>query len=182
MLMPKLCWLRNSTFSWRFFYSLDWESVNEIPSFPIFLWLPFSPNAILPQDQNSLLFGRKTGCRIKTELPTEPCPWWILTQRPKEDMDSSETSRYNLPPPSSLTCSVEATWLNKTKTPMKQNSQKKQHLLPASYVSAAAWLSPRESQAPYAPILAGCCSASPLHIHRITSCAKQAVYVERMPS
>lgn len=124
MLMPKLCWLRNSTFSWRFFYSLDWESVNEIPSFPIFLWLPFSPNAILPRDQNSLLFGRKTGCRIKTELPTEPCPWWILTQRPKEDMDSSETSRYNLPPPSSLTCSVEATWLNKTKTPMKQNSQK----------------------------------------------------------
>lgn len=47
-----------------------------------------------------------------------------LSQRPKEDMDSSETSRYNLPPPSSLMCSVEAAWLNKTKTPMKQNSQK----------------------------------------------------------
>ena len=84
------------------------------------------------------------------------------------------------PPQSDLTCSAEGAWLSKTKTPMK-DFPKNQHLLPASYVSAVARLSPREPQAPYVPILAGCCSA-PLHIHRITSCAKQAVYVERMPS
>lgn len=82
------------------------------------------------------------------------------------------------PPPPSLMCSVEGAWLNKTKIPMKQTSPK--HLLPASHASAAAEGVPENLRPLMPPSWPA--AAWPLHIHRITSCAKQAVYVERMPS
>lgn len=131
--------------------------------------------------QPSLWEEVKRDCQIKTQLPAEPHPHSILrVEDPRRTWTLQKLA--DTTPPPNLMCSVEGAWLKKQQITNETEFPKKQHLLPASYASAAAQLGPREPWAPYAPILAGCCSASPLHIHRITSCAKQAVYVERMPS
>lgn len=164
------------------FYPLDRESIDEIPNLPILLWLSFSLNAILPQNQNNLLFGRKlreiAGSKQNSSQShthrilrvEDPKRTWTLQKLP-------DITPHPLKP--NVFC-----WgclSKKNQKPQWNRLPKKPHLLPASYASAAAQLGPKDPQAPYTPSWP-LLLTSPHHIHRITSCAKQAVYVERMPS
>lgn len=182
MLMSTLCWLRNTGPSVEGFLP---------SSLRVCRWNPKPPHSPLvafftechstrEPKQPSLWEEVKRDCQIKTELPTEPHPSHSQSWRPKEDIDSEEASRYKPPTPSSLMC-CWGCLAKKNKNPSETDFPKS-HIcfqLPM-LVQQHSWVP--KIHRPLTPPPDRCCSASPLHIHRITSCAKQAVYVERMPS
>lgn len=105
----------------KVFLLTDYNSLNEIPSLPIFLWLSFSkPNAILPLNQNHLLFGRKTDRQNKTDSNRAKPHHSLKAPRPlRRGQGLLRGFQIQPPPQSGLTCSLEGAWLSKTKTPMR---------------------------------------------------------------
>ena len=100
----------------------------------------------------------KETARSKLNSPQSRAPATFSELKTERGHGLFKASTYD-PRPPSLMCSVEGAWLNKTKIPMKQTSQKTSASSFPHQCSGRGSL--REPQAPHASILAGCCLASP---------------------
>lgn len=141
------------------------------PYFPLVVFPP-KPNPILPQSQIGSLFGGRGETVEAKQLPAE---------LQSSAFSKLRTRRHGL---------FRGFHINPTLTHKSNFFQRclTTKLNPMKPISASSLVhqcsSTAESRDPGPPHFSpnpSYCLASPLHIHRIT-CAKQAVYVERVPS